>query len=476
MIGTSPLLKAKPMITAADYSDWAHYAGLYLNHVSHADRYRTYQPKISDAGLITVILHDFLEGQRGGIDLETWRRSDVYEVGADSQWRIEQTARALEAIGAVRTAAKARIVENSPLGSFFDKAGAGNIEELMKEMQDLDPMALMEQLRGDIARMMPDLAAEAGLPSPEAKPVPVDPDVESREQIEHLFEQWLQEHQDDLSADIARHGDPRQEPGFSPEAREQELEELGRREAMREHQVEEAEAIQQQLDEMEQLLAKAPNTPLRKLRKSRRKVLDGISRFSRLPADELIPAMSQCLERAQRFVESHPAVFAPHPIDNSELLERLRELGDYDIEIDDSSVTVSWRRPTGIACDWTSFYLEVVFPPEDEDSLRSALEMVDRLRAQWDLHQAQLRRDVLEHAENYVDQMDDWELEEYELGEDGLPTEASLLANCGGGQIRIHQGPDAELYGEDGINIFFGVEWDEEHGFETCIVDDASSS
>jgi hypothetical protein len=38
-------------MNAADYSDWCTMSGLYLRNDSHADRYRAYHQKISNAGL-----------------------------------------------------------------------------------------------------------------------------------------------------------------------------------------------------------------------------------------------------------------------------------------------------------------------------------------------------------------------------------------------------------------------------------------
>ncbi len=101
-------------MTAADYADWCRYAGLYLNNVSHADWYRTYQNKISPAGLTVKIAFDLVESNPGGLDLQTWRNCDVYEVGADAAFRIEQTALALEAIRAPRAASKIRTLHNDP--------------------------------------------------------------------------------------------------------------------------------------------------------------------------------------------------------------------------------------------------------------------------------------------------------------------------------------------------------------------------
>ena len=106
-------------LTAADYSDWCRFAGLYLDNISHVDRYRTYQQKISSAGLVTNVVFDFLESNPGGIDLQVWRNSYVYEMGTTATLRVEQTALALEAIGAPRSAAKMRTLRNTSLGGML---------------------------------------------------------------------------------------------------------------------------------------------------------------------------------------------------------------------------------------------------------------------------------------------------------------------------------------------------------------------
>src|SRR2546425_3078484 len=130
-------------LTAADYSAWCKFAGLYLNNVSHADRYRTYQAKISGAGLAAKIVHDLLASNEGGLDLQAWRNNDVYEMGADAAFRIEQTALALEAIGASRTAAKIRTLRNTSItGMFFDEAV--DFKSMMATMKDVDPAKMIE--------------------------------------------------------------------------------------------------------------------------------------------------------------------------------------------------------------------------------------------------------------------------------------------------------------------------------------------
>src|SRR5438874_7470443 len=102
-------------LTAADYCDWCKYAGLYLANLSHADRYRTFQQKISRAGVAVKVVYDLLASNPGGLDLQAWRNGDVYEMGSEAGFRIEQTALALEEIGAPRAAAKVRTLRNTSI-------------------------------------------------------------------------------------------------------------------------------------------------------------------------------------------------------------------------------------------------------------------------------------------------------------------------------------------------------------------------
>src|SRR5438477_1604264 len=125
-------------LTAADYCDWCKYAGLYLDNISHADRYRTFARKISRAGLAVKIVHDLLEGNPGGLDLQAWRNSDVYEIGADADFRVEQTALALEAIGAPRAATKVRTLRNTSL--------LGGIQNMFLGTEG-KPGAIMEKIK-----------------------------------------------------------------------------------------------------------------------------------------------------------------------------------------------------------------------------------------------------------------------------------------------------------------------------------------
>src|SRR4051812_9384344 len=242
------------MITAADYADWAHFAGLYVRNISRADRYRAYAAKLSRAGLVIRVVYDFLEDNSGGIDLDSWRSQCVYEFGAEAQYRLTCTADALAAVGAGRAAERVRVAEDrSTLGrlqqQLFTPSGLPDIASLM---QSTDVSKLMAEFRANVFRAMPNLAAAQGIPPPEAKPVPVDPEVETRERIEHLLAEYVLANQASLQADMERHGDPRRRPGFNPGEREKELSAICQHEVDREVQIETAEKLERGLVKLEQ--------------------------------------------------------------------------------------------------------------------------------------------------------------------------------------------------------------------------------
>src|SRR5262249_6370265 len=134
-----------------------------------------------------------------------------------------------EAIGAPRAAAKVRTAQDTSIGGMVMQHGL-DPQGLQEMMKGLDLAKMIEQFRGTVARAMPELAARAGLPVPERKPVPPSPDIESWEQVENQLENYVRAHQRDLETDIEKYGDPRTQPGFDPQKRRQELEGMRRRE------------------------------------------------------------------------------------------------------------------------------------------------------------------------------------------------------------------------------------------------------
>lgn len=454
---------------AVDYADWCKYAGIYLGNVSHADRYRAYRRKLSPAGLVTRIVYDFLRDNAGGIDVQGWRCGSVYEAGTDATFRVEQTALALDAVGAPRLAEKVRTArDTSPLGKLFERPGDMNaIREFMAQH---DPAKVMEQLRANIARAQRQMGVGSGLPAPEQKPTPPDADVESWERVEHLLGQYVVAHQAELLADVEKFGDARREPGFDPTKRLEELGRLYRRELDVDRQQQKADEMLKLTAQLEAQLAAQPRVKSGKIASPRRKFLECYRHYSRRPADELVPAMREWLRKAEQLQDRYPDVFRPRPATDERLQTRLAEIGPYETNEDGGRTTLSWDEPRGLECDWTTFRLVLEFPAKKDAVLSRLLDVCDRLRRRFGRVQADLRREVLEHFEMYRDWIGAQSLEWSERDASGRPTERAVLEKAGGGCIRI----EAPEWAEDAatIDVFFGVEWYEEHGLEVSLIDE----
>jgi hypothetical protein len=458
------------MITAADYADWAHFAGLYVRNVSHADRYRTYAEKLSPAGVATRLVYDFLQDNPGGINLDAWRSQCVYEMGPDAQDRLSRTANALSAVGATRAAERVRTAEDkSMLGrlqqQFLTPSGLPDVSSLLQNMQNVDISAMIAEFRANVARAMPDAAKAHSFPEAERKPVPVDPELETRERIEHLLTEYVKAHQAELRADMDRHGDPRRKPGFDPAKREKELEQIRQREIDREAQVETVEKLGRLLAKLEAQLAKS-GKPSESKNRARREVLDGFSKYADTAPTDLQPPMAAWLQRARQVIDAHPAFFRPKPIDDPALLARLDEIGKYEIDFEGSQVSVRWEEPRGLDCDWTGFALTVSFPAKKKKALKERLDQVDRLRRRWAKHQAALRQEVVDAFAIHYEARPTW-FDDYATGSDGKPTVESILEHAGTGGIRL--GGEEE---GDNFHFFFHVDWDDEHGLELWIEDE----
>jgi len=470
-------------LTAADYAEWCQLAGLYLHNVSHADRYRTFQQKISREGLAVRIVHDLLESNQGGLDLQTWRNSDVYEFGDDAAFRIEQTALALEAIGAPRAAAKIRNLCNTSMSGMLME-GMDNFGSMMDMMKSVDPAKLMEEFRANVARAMPDMAAKAGMPIPEKKPVPPDQEIESWEQVEHLLAEYVRANVVALGGDMAKHGDPRSEPGFDPEKRMAELERLRMSDIDREAQTEVAPKMNELMQKMDQQVAKNPKIKPGKLAKARREFLEHYRRYADRTKEDLLPETQKWLEKARQFQAKHAAIFRPQPIDDPALLKRLAGIGAYGVDMGSKQVSLRWEEPAGLTCDWTEFSLSLRYGIGDAKTLAMLLGAYDRLKARFAKHAAELRQEVLQSFDIHREFLERFGYDDYELDDEGKPTEKSIFEHAGGGAIHIStgdygdddEGADA---GEDAgavIQVFFGVDWDDEHGLELFLEDEPEPS
>jgi hypothetical protein len=442
-----------PSITAADYSDWCRYAGLYVENISHADRYRTFQAKISPAGLVAKIVFDFLQSQPGGLDPQAWRNGDVYEVGEDAGFRVEATARALEAVGAVRTAARVRTLrDTSLLGTLTD---GGDVQAVMAKMKGISAAQLMEEFRAKVARAMPDLARQAGLPEPQPQPVPPAVGLESRERIEQLLEQYVAAHQAELRDDYAKFGDVRAEPGFDPEARRAELERQRMQKIDRQVQAEDVEEMRALMLNLERQLENDPSRDSELIARARGRLVECYRKYARRPVAELLPATQAWLQDADAFQDRYRLTFRPAATDDESLLARLAAIGRYDVDPDGKRLRVSWDEPAGLGCAWTEFCLTFSYPVRGTAALQAMLDAYDRLCRNFARHEAEIRRQVFESYEIYRG----W------IGRGSAATEAEILRDAGGGGIHLAAGRRSKVT----IEVFFHVAWDDEHGLEIAL-------
>jgi hypothetical protein len=442
-----------------DYWDWSEVSGIYIKNVSHLERYQTYQKGLSPAGVNVVVTFDFLRDNRADIDLNHWRSFSVYEPGADSQKRIELTATALRAIGAQRVAAKLLTVNHSsPMDSverMMEQLLTGEPLDQIKGTSGMNLSDLMKGMQASLSQLMPGLIDEAGNAS--ATPN-VDTDIETHEIVEALLTEYVREHQDELLADVAKHGDPRSEPKYSRQNRMNELDRMRQRYYEVEEQKETATKICQYLTQIEKKIA--AGVPASKLTSLRTKLSNQLKQCRRTPEVDRIGELGQALDQATRFQQLHAVHFPDQATAlPEELRTRLERLGP--CEIQPSAGRYRWDLAVPLRCDWTSFSLSLSHPKKKPQCLRPLLEAVDHLVGRWDTMIGHWREQVLESFRNVEVQLDEWDLEDYRLDAEGQATDASVLAQAGNGQLAICT-EDGELFS---ASLYFPVQWDPEHGF-----------
>jgi hypothetical protein len=446
--------------------EWCRYAGLYVANESHFARYRAYGDKISPAGLTTAIVTEFLEDNAAVMNLQEWRNYSVYEPAQQAQVRIEQTAAALEAIGASRAAAKLRALKSTSPLEMLTGQNLGSPAALMSAMKDVKLGDLMKAFQEQLSHAFP--GAVPGMAQPKA-PAPPDPDIESRERIEHLLQQYVTLHERELQADIDKHGDPRLAPGFTPEGRMQELDRQQRRQRLQEQQTEDVQKLQAFMESIKARLDKG--TAPARLSSDRRKFLTLYRRYRGLPPDELTPALGTILERAGKFIDEHKDLFHPDPVQDPELLQRLAALGEYDVDVSKHGVRLAWDGPKGFACSWTRFSLHMEFPKDGVEPLRALLGAAERLASRFTAVTDDWRAQLIAGFRNYSAMMSEEDLEEYDLDDAGEATPESILRHAGAGTIHLAVDPDADYVRTE---AHFAVDWDEEHGFDVAWEDEAA--
>jgi hypothetical protein len=450
-------------MNAEDFVQWCRLAGLYLGNESHYARYRAYAEKISPCGVNVAIICEFLEENTPVIDLQEWRNYRVYEMGGQQKARVEMTAAALEAIGATRAASKVRTVQNTSsmhqLTQQMMNLGDKSPEELMSSMGDLKMVDLLKDLQQNVASAFPNLAGDRADSSP---PPSADSDIESREEIEYLLEHYVTDNESTLQADIEKYGDPRTTPGFTVKNREKELEDLERREYSRKDQLRDIDELQMYMQTLEKRLSQGKASPKR-LATLRRQILELVRTNRARPADEIIPEMEDLFETVAEFQKTHAAVFRIEPIGDPGLRKRLEEIGDYDVDVQGDDMVVNWPTPERLDCPWTKFSLELTFPKEQAKALRALLDATDRLITRFPRLSEEWRTQLIEQFRCYEQQMDDWELEDYELDENDEVTVESILGEVENGSIHVRAlDNDGE---EIATQTHFSIEWDPEHGY-----------
>ncbi len=453
---------------ARDYGEWCDLSGIYLANLSRGDRYRTFSRTLSKAGLNTAIVQDFLNDNHGELNVAAWRTYAVYELGDDQKLRLKLTTDALHAIGADKIAAAVRNAKSySPFDALQD-VDLSNPGSFLDAVKNSDPQAMLNHLRENLSRMLPGMAADMGLtPTPQAPPDGEDgqPLYETRDEVERLLAAYVASHQKSLLDDLRKHGDPRDEPGYSYEARMQELDDARRRQWILEAQREDLQSFQSMMDNIRTRYADVgtlDKRTRRKLEQDRRTFLELVRENRQRAAEHPLPEMTAMLERAEAFIGRHPDVFVRKPTADEELNRRLAAIGDYDVDIDGRLTHVTWDQPEGLQCDWNLFALSLYFPSGNNAVVETFLRMIERLRQRWPDPASVWREELIAHFRIFEAQMAGWEREDYPLGEDGLATDESILQHAGRGTISV--------YAEEGewisTSVWFGVEWDQEHGCE----------
>lgn len=449
------------MQTAASYREWLDYAGFYLRNYSHGDRYRTFADKISKAGLNVCVAFDFIEDNRGGIDVQGWRSHGVYEMGGDLTYRLKVTSEALQAIGAPRLSEKIlEAKDTSPFG-MLQQAG-GSLESLMSMMQEQGAEKLMDGLRESMARAMPEEARKMGMKLPGDDPVSPSAEIESREQLEHLLNEYVAAHEAKLQKDIDKHGDPRTEPGFTHENRMREIDKMRDAIYERETQVEEAEKLQ---DYIRQINKKLRGSKKGKIGSLRRKLVDIARRYQDREPSTLVPEMRQAMQDARELQEEFSDLFFPPATSNADLQKRIRAIGEYQLDPQGKNLQLNWPAVAPLQEILGGVGVCIQYGKDDDDMLRSMLIVTEGFLHRAPAWAKKVESDIIDNFREVCEpHVEDWELIDYALDEHGRVTEDCIRKNIRGGSLNIFHSE----YDPDNIHLdlYVSLEWDNEHGWQ----------
>jgi hypothetical protein len=455
-------------MNAADYYDWWQYSGTGLGTTSPGERYKQLKREISAAGVNVVAVSEFIEQNPDAVDTDMWRK--MYVFGLEGM-QVKLMAEALDAIGASRTAESVRNAKSllAELPSFED----------LQQGAELDRSALqqaMQNLHAQMLTMFPD-ALDGAPPEirehveenlPRAKQ---SANAETREVIAVLLDRYAAANGDVLEADVEKHGDPRQAPGFDPEQFMEELLEQNERLAGFRDQRGELAELRKKLDTFEKLIAnESPKS--RKLQLQRQLVLREYHRYKAYDSEDLTVEVQQWLHDVERLRTEHPDAFQPRATDDDAINAKLSAIGEYRVEFYGGEPRIDWPWIPELQGGWTP--LALVFYVFLGDSQQQA-QVYDSLIAAWEELKPKLPRllatardeIIRQFRDVYADQLWDEELAEYE-DDEGEISDQQILAHVVGGCVTLQ-------YSEyEGItrSLTFGVDWDDEHGCEIGITDD----
>ncbi|WP_417383851.1 ankyrin repeat domain-containing protein [Gimesia sp.] len=447
------------MIDSQDYTDWCNYAGLYLKNYSKADRYQTYEQKISEVGLVTRIVHDFLHDMGDDYDLQWWRSYAINETGNELKYRIHKTIFALNAIGAIRIAEKIPTIKNRSFSGMIMESQSEN-KDFQELMQSFDPAQLRRDIQKSIANEIPEIAKQAGIPVNQSSDQTFDPEIETAAEIRLLLDAYVTSHQEELQADLDRLGDPRLNPEFDPEAHLAELQEQHFREERAKTQQRDLQLLQEYIKEFEQKAAAEPGKTFR----FPDKLTDLCQKYEKYK-HEMHPKLKTGLERIDAFRRKPGDKSQPQVTSVKTVQKRLKKIGPYTVEEERDLVLLIWPEQDTLQTDWTSLSIEIEFPPGQNKALRLLLNALDRLQTRFSSLAADLQQQIVDTFGDYWSQMDDHEKSEFdvEFDSEGIPDFDSLKPYIGTPSITLDI-PEWPVDDAVAINGFLGVEWDHEHG------------
>lgn len=182
------------------------------------------------------------------------------------------------------------------------------------------------------------------------------------------------------------------------------------------------------------------------------------------PNDHLIPEMKKALAAARRFMAAHPAAFQPKKLGDDKTTQRLLAIGMYETDSSRGVVDVDWDSPRGFKCNWAPLSLSLSYPKKKPELLEPLLDAVDSVRKRLPKRLKEWREQLLtSFREVYHPQMADWELGDYETDAKGEVTDKSIISHVESVNVSL----SIERKGDEIFGVTsFGVDWDEEHGFE----------